>query len=74
MQLFLGSLNYYSWMIEYFTIYAWVLYELREADFMISGVRTARKLKAQPAMITAIIPILMMTAGSDQQVITIIHW
>ena len=33
MQLFLGSLNYYSWIIEYFTIYAWVLYELREADF-----------------------------------------
>ncbi|POM72275.1 Reverse transcriptase [Phytophthora palmivora] len=33
MQSFLGSLNYYSRFIEYFAIYASVLYELREADF-----------------------------------------
>ncbi|CAI5718043.1 unnamed protein product [Peronospora effusa] len=33
MQSFLGSLNYYSRFIEDFAIYAFVLYELREADF-----------------------------------------
>ena len=33
MQSFLGSLNYYSRFIEDITIYASVLYELREADF-----------------------------------------
>ncbi|POM71785.1 Reverse transcriptase [Phytophthora palmivora] len=33
MQSFIGSLNYYSRFIEYFAIYASVLYELREADF-----------------------------------------
>ena len=33
MQSFLGSLNYYSRFIEDFSIYASVLYELREADF-----------------------------------------
>ncbi|KAE8887438.1 hypothetical protein PF003_g28344 [Phytophthora fragariae] len=33
MQSFLGSLNYYSRLIEDFAIYASVLYELRESDF-----------------------------------------
>ncbi|POM67972.1 LOW QUALITY PROTEIN: Reverse transcriptase, partial [Phytophthora palmivora] len=33
MQPFLGSLNYYSWFIEDYAIYAAVLYELREVDF-----------------------------------------
>ena len=33
MQLFLGSLNYYSRFIEDFAIYASALYKLREADF-----------------------------------------
>ena len=33
MQSFLGSLNYYSRFIEDFSIYASVLYELREVDF-----------------------------------------
>ena len=33
MQSFLEGLNYYSRKIEYFAIYALVLYELREADF-----------------------------------------
>ena len=33
MQSFLGSLNYYSRFIEDFSVYASVLYELREADF-----------------------------------------
>ena len=33
MQSFLGSLNYYSRFIEDFSVYALVLYELREADF-----------------------------------------
>ena len=74
MQSFLGILKYYSWFIEDFAIYASVLYELREADFIISGVCITRRLKAHPAMITAIIPRLMMTSGSNQQVITIIHW
>ena len=32
MQSFLGSLNYYSRVIEDFAIYASVLYELRETD------------------------------------------
>ena len=44
MQPFLGSLNYYSRFIEDFAIYAWVLYELREADFRkISRVNGAPK-------------------------------
>ena len=34
MQSFLGSLNYFSRFIENFSIYASVLYELREADLM----------------------------------------
>ncbi|OWY99437.1 reverse transcriptase [Phytophthora megakarya] len=33
MQSFLGSLNYYSRIIEYYAIYASVLYELREMEF-----------------------------------------
>eukprot|EP00644_Phytophthora_capsici_P010197 jgi/Phyca11/120516/e_gw1.41.70.1 len=33
MQSFLGSLNYYSRFIEDFSIYAAILYELREVDF-----------------------------------------
>ncbi|OWZ05860.1 reverse transcriptase [Phytophthora megakarya] len=34
MQLFLGSLNYYSRFIEDYAIYASVLYVLREIDFV----------------------------------------
>ena len=34
MQPFLGILNYYSRFIKYFEVYASVLYELREADFL----------------------------------------
>ena len=33
MQSYLESLNYYSWIIEDFAIYSFVLYELTEADF-----------------------------------------